>query len=427
MTLYELATLILTLAVLLGYLNHRFIKMQATIAVMVGSMLLSVLIILASNFGIGIKETISNALISLDFSDLLMHGMLSFLLFAGSLNIDLGSLKHHRYEIGILSCISTIISALLISVATYYLLNYCGIHLLFTECFIFGALISPTDPIAVLNTFKELGAPKQLGTIVSGESLFNDGVGIVLFTSIVGIIYHGGELSFANVSYSFATLALGGIIYGSILGKIAAILIRSAGEYKMAALITLVIVTGGYTFAEYIDVSGPLAMVIAGIIVGNSGRANEKQINIQHHLDSFWEIIDEVLNAILFMLIGFEVLIIPTYFNIILLSVMAVPVVLIARWIVVTVPMSLFKLKRKYSPYATSILVWGGLRGGLAVALALSLPEGGTRDIILTMTYTVVAFSIIFQGLTTPILVHKSKEKALKNGAKTISTADLKN
>ena len=410
MSIYTIASIILTLAVFATYLNERFIKMPTTIAIMTSSLLLSLILILVGRHTpTAFTQTITTELAKLDFHDLLINGMLSFLLFAGSLHVDIGQLKQHKWEIGVLAMLGTIASTFLIAGLMYTVLPLIHVPLDFIYCLLFGALISPTDPIAVLATFKELDAPKQLDVKVAGESLFNDGVGIVMFLSLYQLAFSHQGLSWESVSLLFLQQAIGGLFYGLALGFIITKLIKSIDNHKVEILLTLVVTTGGYALANHWGLSGALAMVAAGIYIGNSGRHTSMSAKSRESLDNFWELMDEILNAVLFLLIGFEILIVHTNLNTLYAAILAIPLVLIVRYITVAIPMALFKLRKTYAPYTITILVWGGLRGGLAVALALALPKNEHRDLILLMTYAVVMFSILVQGLTMKTLVEKSK------------------
>jgi len=409
--MYTFASIILTMAVILAYINHRYIKMQMTIAIMTSSLLLSMLVIIFGRLTTThIEADIATLLSRIDFHQLLIDGMLSFLLFAGALHVDVHLLRNEKWEIGILASLSTIVSALLVGIFAYFLLQWLGIPIPFIDCLLFGALISPTDPIAVLATFKEVGAPKRLDVTVSGESLFNDGVGIVIFISLYQLAYNGhADLGFTSVSLLFLREAIGGILYGALLGLAAYWLMKPIDDHKVEILITLGVVTGGYSFAQWLGISGPLAMVVAGIFLGNRGRNFSMSKKSRESLDTFWELVDEILNAVLFLLIGLELLLIPFKHNDLWAALFAVPMVLFVRWVTVATPMSFFKRWKHYHPFTTTILVWGGLRGGLAVALALALPPGHSRNVILAMTYTVVSFAVIVQGLTIKPLVERSK------------------
>ncbi len=411
MSVYTITAIILTMAVFATYINERFIKLPTTIAIMGSSILLSLmLIILGRNAHTELEQIITRELEHLDFHSLLINGMLSFLLFAGSLQVDVAHLKRHKWEVGVLATLGTIFSTFLVASLIYTLLPLFNIHLSFIYCLLFGALISPTDPIAVLATFKQLNVPKQLDVKVAGESLFNDGVGIVLFLSLYQLAFSHREITFQSISLLFLQQAIGGAICGLIFGFIITWLMKSVDNHKIEILLTLVVTTGGYVLANTLGVSGPLAMVTAGIYIGNSGREFAMSKKTRESLDAFWELVDEILNTVLFLLIGFEILIIESRAHDLLAALLAIPVVLFARFLTVSIPMSLFKLRKKYAPYTISILVWGGLRGGLAVALALALPQNKHRELILVMTYAVVMFSILVQGLTIKSLVAKSNQ-----------------
>lgn len=411
MNAYNLTAIILSFVVLVAYANHKLIRMQTTIAVTTVALLLSTAVLILHHFGFtAYTENIQNIVQSLNFRDLLLNGMLSFLLFAGSLTVDFDSLKKQKWEIGTLASLSTIASTLLVGYVIFVVLQWLHIHLSLIECLLFGALISPTDPIAVLATFKEVGAPKSLNTCVAGESLFNDGVGIVLFTTIYQLAYTGHAASWEQVLLLFCQQAVGGIAYGMLLGLLTHWLIKSLDDHNMMILITLGVVTGGYSLALSWNISGPLAMVVAGIFIGKKSQRGKLPEQSQHILLLFWEVIDEALNAVLFLLIGFELLTIKFDTPYLLAGLMAIPLVLLIRLLTVAIPMQVFARWKKHAPWTISILTWGGLRGGLAVALALSLPASDNRSIILAMTYAVVAFAVIVQGLTVKPLVRLAKQ-----------------
>lgn len=413
MNIYTLLSIVLTLAAIIGFINARYIHLPTTIAIMMGSLILSLLVLIVGKFGFNdVEQAIYEQFSHLSFQNLLMQGMLSFLLFAGALSVNLNFLKQRKWEIIILSSLGTIFSALIVALLCYFISPLVGFSIPFIYCLLFGALISPTDPIAVLAIFKQLGAPKSLHVTVAGESLFNDGVGIVLFITIFNIATHGASTTWHSVLLLFLQQSVGGIIFGVILGLAGLWFISQIDEYQVEILITLAMATGGYILADALGLSGPLAMVSAGIVVGNRGRALSMSKKTRRNLDNFWELIDEILNAVLFLLIGLELLVIThAAEHTLYLSLLAIPIVLLARYIIVAVPMRLFMLRKQYAPLFINILVWGGLRGGLAVALALSLPESSYRPVILAMTYAVVVFAIIVQGITVKPLVKMSSDR----------------
>lgn len=397
-------------AVMIGYINHRFIKLQTTTAITLGALIISFVLIIIGQFGFqGLENKTTLMLSKINFHNLLINGMLSFLLFAGAIRININNLLKQKWEITVLAFLGTIFSALLLGILTYYVLPIFGIRIDFIYCMLFGALISPTDPIAVLATFKELGAPKNLTVIVEGEALFNDGVGIVIFITIYQLATTGHHITFEATSLLFLRQAIGGILYGIGTGLVAYWLIKPINDHKIEILITLLIVTAAYTFANHIGISGPLAMVVAGIFIGNRGRNFSMSPTTIHSLDTFWELVEEILNAALFLLIGLELLTIHIDKYLIIAALLAIPMALLVRTIIVALPISIFKKWRKYPPATIRILIWGGLRGGLALALALALPQNPHRALIIGMTYAIVAFAIVVQGITIGPLVKKTK------------------
>ncbi|MAZ39410.1 MAG: sodium:proton antiporter [Legionellales bacterium] len=408
MDFYTITAILITFSIGVAYINLRFIGMPMTIGVMFAALLTSGLLIFADALGFHALEHKAIVLAgTIDFHDFLMNGILSFLLFAGGLSIHLEHLKRQKWEISILASLGTISSAMLVGTLVYYLLSLLGVHLQYIYCLLFGALISPTDPIAVLALFKSLKAPKESSILLEGESLFNDGVGIVIFLTIYQVAFHGVPPTFSSVSLLFLKQAIGGIAYGYILGWITVRLLKPIHDSHMPVLLTLALVTGGYAFAEFLDVSGPLAMVVAGIVIGHLGRSSFLSDNQNNYLEQFWSILDEVLNAILFLMIGFELLLVKISGIELIAGIAVIPLVLLVRFITVAIPMGVMKQKKiAYWPMV-SLLTWGGLRGGLAVALALSLPAGDYRSIILTMTYCIVVFAIIVQGMTVKPFIRK--------------------
>lgn len=416
MSIYIAFSLLITIAIGFAYINFRFIKMQTTSAIMVGSISLSFLLLLLDKFGLSHFDVrIEHLVARLHFHDLLINGMLSFLLFAGALTINWRDFKNQRWEIFVLAIFSTLASTFLVAGLSYLILNWVGITIPFKYCFLFGALISPTDPIAVLAMLTDMKAPKKLAVIIAGESLFNDGVGIVIFITAYQIVFSTTPPTIHSTLILFSQQALGGIGFGLILGFSCNYLMRGISDNKLQILLTIAVATGGYALAGYLNVSGPLAMVVAGIMVGNACRENQNQSEVSYQiLEGFWEIIDELLNAVLFLLIGFEILLMSHHTHQIFACLIAIPLVLLVRAITVSVPMRYFKAKRKYPADTVNILIWGGLRGGLAVALALSIPNNSYRDLILSMTYSIVLFAILIQGTSVKLLVNRSIRKSVK-------------
>ncbi|NNC68554.1 MAG: sodium:proton antiporter [Gammaproteobacteria bacterium] len=400
MSLFEIISLLLCLAAVFSYINYKYIKLPTTIGIMLLSLLFSLGLLLFGEFGFSLDEQATVLVKSIDFNEALLHGMLSFLLFAGALHVNLNDLREQKWVIGTLATVGVISSTFIIGTVMYYILGWLGIPVAYIYCLVFGALISPTDPIAVMGVLKLVGAPKTLETKIAGESLFNDGVGVVVFLVLLGIATGGDEMSALHVVELFAVEALGGVFFGLGLGYLGFFMLKGVDNYQVEALITLALVSGGYAFAESIHISAPIAIVVAGLFIGNQGRTLAMSDNTRERLDDFWELIDEILNAILFLLIGVELLILTFTNQFMLAGLLAIPVVLLARFICVGIPIKIMSKFRTFSPYATTILTWGGLRGGISVALALSIPDGPAREPLLVITYFIVVFSILVQGLT---------------------------
>jgi len=399
MTPFQLAAIVITLTAALAYVNARFLRLPATVGLMAVAMLGSVVLIVLDQSGVvEVAPRVRQLVSDLDFGNTLLHGMLGLLLFAGALHIDIGELGAQKLTVAALALGGTVISTLLVGSVTYVGLHALGLHLRLGDAFLFGALISPTDPIAVLGMLKSAGAPPQLELRIAGESLFNDGIGVVIFTTVLSITV-GGHATASDISLLFAREAIGGAAFGLGAGYLAYRLMSSIDDYSVEVLITLALVIGGYAAAEEIHVSAPIAAVVAGLVIGNRGRKAMSDTT-RVHVDLFWKLIDEILNAVLFLMIGLTLLLVPLSEEIGGAAALAVPVVLGARFLSVAVPVTLLRPFKGSVPHSIPILTWGGLRGGLSIAMALSLPATGTRDVILVMTYAVVAWSIFIQGLS---------------------------
>ncbi|WP_434774411.1 cation:proton antiporter [Pseudomonas oryzihabitans] len=397
----ELAAIILFITAVLAFLNRRYVGLPSAIGVMAIALALSLGCIGLDWLGFPlVRDYEQNLLSSIDFSELLMQGMLSVLLFAGALHIDLSELRAFRWQVSLLAVVGTTVSTLVVGFALFYLLSFTHVSLSLIHCLIFGALISPTDPIAVMGILKTAGAPKNTELVIAGESLFNDGVGVVLFSVLLATLVNDEPITVTSTLEIFAHEAGGGILLGLVVGYLAFVMLRSIDSYPEEILITLATVLGGYTLANRLGVSGPLAMVVAGLIIGNHGRALAMSDTTRKRIDAFWEALDEILNAVLFVLIGLEIILIDLAPPLLLGGVMVAVLTLLARLVTVGIPVGLLGRKFRLVPGSWRILTWGGLRGGISVALALSLPIGGERDVILTLTYVVVICSILGQGLT---------------------------
>ncbi|EED25000.1 NhaP-type Na+/H+ and K+/H+ antiporter [Vibrio sp. 16] len=382
-------------------------------------MILSLLILVAGqNDWFHLTEIASKTMSSINFEDFLLKGILGFLLFAGGLGIKLPNLKDQKWEITVLALGATLFSTFFIGFALYGFCQLIGIQFNLVYCLLFGALISPTDPIAVLAIVKKLDAPKRISTQIEGESLFNDGFGLVIFVTLYTIAFGSEAPTVGSVSMLFVQEAIGGIAYGFALGLLFHYLISATDDHSMELLLTIGIPTAGYAFAEVLHVSGPLAMVVSGIMIGNWTRFIGFSKESEDHLDHFWELVDEFLNGVLFLLIGMSMLLFEFHKEDWILMAFSVPLVLSARYISVFLSYIGFKRYRKYNPWSVKILTWGGLRGGLALAMALSIPSGiwviqdkliDVKEIILVMTYSVVVFSILIQGSTITPMIEKAK------------------
>ncbi len=405
----DIAAICLVVTALLAYVNHRFVGLPTTIGVMVTALSLSLLLVLLDALGFvgGLRDYEESLLRSIDFTDVLMQGMLSLLLFAGAMHVDLSELRAYRWQIGLLAVFGTVISTAVVGLSMWWLLPLLGLPLPLTYCLLFGALISPTDPIAVMGILKSAGAPKHLELVIAGESLFNDGVGVVIFSLLLGMLVSGQVPSFSHGAQLLLHEAGGGLLFGLVLGYITFRLLRSIDQYQVEVLLTLAAVMGGYALASRLHVSGPLAMVVAGLMIGNHGRALAMSDTTRQHLDLFWELLDEILNAVLFVLIGMEVILVQFATGIAGAAVAAIVVTLLARALTIGLPVGLLSSAFKLPRGAGIVLTWGGLRGGISVALALSLPAGPEREILLALTYCVVVFSILVQGLTIGKLVKR--------------------
>ena len=392
-------TVLVCLSALFGYLNHRILKLPIKIGLMIIALAMSMALVLLNSLGVGLAGEARVFVQGIDFNLTLMQGMLSFLLFAGALHVNLDDLFQQKGIIAILASFGVMLSTFIVGTLSFYAFRLVGLDIPLIYCFLFGALISPTDPIAVVGIMKLARAPKTLETKMIGESLFNDGVGIVVFLVLADIAVTG-EASVLGVATLFVGETIGGVLIGLALGYPAYRMLRKTDQYQVEILITLALVMGGYRLASILHASGPIAVVIIGLLIGNHGRRFAMSDTTRAHLDSFWELIDELINAILFVLIGLVVVDITFRFDYFEAILLAIPITLLSRFICVGLPIRILGLVREFSNRATLILTWGGLRGGISLALALSLPPGPARDALITITYGVVAFSIIVQGLT---------------------------
>lgn len=400
MDVFHLFSILIVLSAGFAYINFRILKLPNAIGLMLVSLVFSFIILLMGYYFPSFKEDIALKMDSINFSELLLEVMLSFMLFAGAIHIKFKDLNNEKLSILLFSTFSVLISTFIIGFASYYLLNYMGIQVELIHAMLFGALISPTDPIAVLSILKSAGVSKSLETKIAGESLFNDGVAVVVFITILQLAKPGADLNMSSILMLFGQEAVGGLVLGIIIGYIGYKLIASIDNYQVEVLITLAVVMGGYTLAHYTHVSGPLAMVAAGLITGNHGKSLGMSDITAEYVDKFWELIDEILNALLFVLIGLELLIIQTNQKILFAAIIILFITLITRYVSVYIPSIAVRLKERITQKTILILTWGGLRGGISIALALSINPEYNKDIWVTITYVIVCFSILVQGMT---------------------------
>ncbi len=415
MTDFQLAALLVSLAALFGYLNHRLLRLPQTIGVMAVALIASLALLIfgaATGAASGLLNTLRGLFGQVDLRHLVLDVLLGFLLFAGALHVNLNDLLDRRLAITSFATVSLLLCTALVGTAAYLLLPVLGVPLGFLYCLLFGALISPTDPVAVLGVMRRAGAPRSLEAKVIGESLFNDGLGVVIFLTLLSLApvhgeaaAHAGSAGVGGISLFLLREAGGGLAFGLAAGALGYLLLRTLDDHRLEILITLALAAGGYALAAALHVSAPLAMVIIGLFIGNHGRRLAMSDTTREHLDTFWELVDEILNAVLFLLIGLELLLLPLpgpwSLAGVAAALLAVPVVLGSRWVGIGLPVTLLRLAgRAFTPRAVRVITWAGLRGGISVALALSLPSGEERALLLLMTYVVVVFSILVQGLT---------------------------
>lgn len=409
LTPFDAAAILIVLAAVLGYLNYRFLKLPSSIGLTVMGAVASLIVVGIDRMvpGSDFSHDIVTFIAGIDFHTTLMDGMLSFLLFAGALHVDWGEMHQGRWPILVLSTIGVALSTLLVGGGFMLLVGWLGLSVPAIWCFVFGALISPTDPVSVMGVLKKVSVSPTLEATVAGESLFNDGVGVVIFTILLSAALSGEPLTISHGASLFAVEAGGGIALGLAIGWIAFLMMRSIDDYKVEVLISLAVVMGGYAIAHPLHVSGPVAMAVAGLIIGNAGVAHAMSDVTRDYLHKFWDLIDDILNTVLFLLIGLEVVTIPGDMRLVVLGVAAIPLALLSRSVSVVLPLRMIRPLHGYGRIAPVTLIWGGLRGGISIALALGLPDGPARSVVLAATYIVVLFSVIVQGGTIKLVLAK--------------------
>ncbi len=413
MSLLSITSILITVSALFAYINYRTLKLPNTIGIMVVSLVFSLSLVLLGNLGFTDGEELaSNIIRQIDFDETLLNGMLGFLLFAGAMHINLSELLKYKWTIGLLASAGVISSMFLVAAGAYQVFQWFGFSVPFIYCLLFGSLISPTDPIAVMGILKTAGASKSLEIKIAGESLFNDGVAIVIFLAIFGMAVNGDAFDLQHIGVLFVQEAFGGALFGVACGWLALQMLKRVDNYQVEVLLTLALVAGGSTAAAGLHLSAPIAVVMAGLMIGNHGRREAMSNTTVQHLDTFWELIDEILNAVLFLIIGLEVMVLSHELDVWIAGTVMAFVVLMSRFISVGGPVFLMrKLGRDFNPHAVKILTWGGLRGGISVALALSIPASEARDLIVSVTYVIVLISILLQGLTIGRLVKATAVK----------------
>lgn len=408
---FDVAAVLVVAAALLGYLNHHLLRLPHVIGLTVMGALVAIGLIVTNALlpGVALYDWVENILARIDFSQALLQGMLSFLLFAGALHVDLDRLRQDWLPVLLLSTVGVLISTWLIGIAAYGVVLVTGLPIPMIWCFVFGALISPTDPVSVLGILKEKAVPPSLQAVVAGESLFNDGVGIVVFLILLASAVTGADFSVTEGAKLFAEEAGGGILLGLAIGWIGFRALRSMDRYALEVLITIAVVMGGYAIAEPLHVSGPIAMAVAGLLIGNYGVDYAMSDVTRDYIIKFWELIDEVLNSVLFLLIGLEIIVIVPSRDHLLIAMTAIPIALAARWVSVRLSLLLVPQAEVAQSASRPVLVWGGLRGGISIALALSLPESQVRHLLLAATFAVVLFSVLVQRATLSPFIERAK------------------
>ena len=400
-SVFDIAAILISLAALLSWVNHKFLGLPSTVGLALMGAVASIIVLIVdlATPGFLIEQAIRNFMSGIDFETALMQGMLSFLLFAGALHVDLADLRRHWLPVGVLSTVGVVVSTLLVGFGLNLITRLAGMEIPLIWCMVFGALTSPTDPVAVLGAMKHSTTPRGLQATIAGESLFNDGVGVVVFSILLTVSAGGAELSATDALSLFLMEALGGAALGLVVGYIGFRAMKAIDDYAVELLITLAMVMGGYALAQNLRISGPVAMAIAGLLIGNQGVAHAMSDTTRDHVIKFWGLVDEVLNAVLFLLIGLEGVILLGNVTFLAIGLTAIPLVMIARALSVGAPLVFWQ---RSLPFASTmpVMVWGGLRGGISIALALSLPTGEIKNLLVTATYVVVLFSVLVQGST---------------------------
>jgi CPA1 family monovalent cation:H+ antiporter len=419
LSFFSLVSILISLAAVLSYVNYRYIKLPTTVGVMLVALVASLALVLIGSYAGGLREQAAILVSQIDFNRVVLHGMLAFLLFAGSIHVDLEDLGREWLVISLLAIFATLASTCIVGSVTWLVLGWLGLGIPFVHALLFGALISPTDPIAVLGIMKSVGASRQLQAQMSGESLFNDGLGVVIFLVLLQLSGLGGAAdsgAAAPLPIGIGAVGLlllkevgGALVLALVTGIVTYQMLRRVDNYQVEVLLTLAQAMGVYALADALHLSAPIAVVVAGLFVGNRGRAFAMTEKTREHVDTFWELVDEILNVILFLLIGLELLVLQIERGWLVAGVLAIPIVLSARWLSVAGIVGPLSWVSTQSKGAIAVLTWGGLRGGISLAMALSLPASSSRSLVLTLTYFVVVFSILVQGLTVGRVIRRTR------------------
>ncbi len=407
MSPFDIAAILIAVAALCGYVNHRFLRLPATTGTLLVAVVSSLVVVFAeqllprTRFGPEVQQFVGQ----IDFDQTLMHGLLCFLLFAGALHVDLDELISHRWTIAALATVGVLLSVAVVGTLTWAAFDLIGLHQSALVCFTFGALISPTDPIAVMGLLKDLRAPPSLEAKIAGESLFNDGIGVVVFLGVASMAQLSDAATAPRPDAIGLTLfaireVVGGLALGLVLGYISYRALKSIDDRSLELLITLGLVMFLYSLSFWLHVSGPIGVVVAGLLIGNTGRRFAMSARTREHLDAFWNMTDEILNAVLFLLLGLQVFSVSSWFDVLTPALLTVPICLFARFVSVAIPVSAMRAGGPLRRGLVPILTWSGLRGGISVALVLSLPQFPGKEVLLASTYAVVVFSVLVQGLT---------------------------
>lgn len=419
LSVFDIVAGLLTLTAAFAWLNHRFLGLPNNVGLLLMGLAASLVLVALEVLipSVALFADLEGFIEKINFSETLLDGMLAFLLFAGALQIDLLRLRERAWAVGAMATLGVVISTVTVAGLFWGAGQLFSFPIPFAWALVFGALISPTDPIAVLAVLKQARVAKTLEMDMAGESLFNDGVGVVLFTILLAAAMSGSgdaNIDFMHIARLFFVEALGGAALGFVTGYIAYLAMRSIDDYPIEVLISLGLVTGTYALAQSFGLSGPIAVVVTGVMIGNRAAAQAMSDTTRRYLFNFWSLIDEILNSVLFLLIGLEVLVLRFDVSLVPLAMAAIPIVFTARLVSVALPIAFVSLKQHFVKGTIPILTWGGIRGGISVALALSIPLVSERPQILAATYAVVLFTLVVQGLTLPLVVKRFAHPAAK-------------